>query len=77
MKKTYAVRGLIEWQMALNAGGLTLKICFTGGRMGLNGVVPAKYTTESPAIQKMIEATEYFRQGRIFVYEAEIRKIDK
>lgn len=73
MIKTYAVRGLIEWQMALCRGGLTLRICFTGGRMGTNGVLPAKYTTDNPAIQRMIEESEYFKQNRVYVYE----KIDK
>ncbi|MCH5237758.1 MAG: hypothetical protein J1E95_08170 [Muribaculaceae bacterium] len=69
MTKTYAVKGLIDWQMALNIGGATIKICFSGGRMGSNGVLPAKYTTDSPAIQDMIEKTDYFRQKRIFIYD--------
>ena len=73
--KTYAVKGLIEWQMVLNVGGATMRLCFSGGRMGVNGVIPAKYTTDSPAIQKMIEDTDYFKQKRIILYAAPNDKI--
>ena len=66
-KKTYAARGLLEWQMALNVGGAILRICFSGGSMGSNGVLPAKYTTDNPAIQKVIEKSKHFISGKIFL----------
>lgn len=69
MRKTYAARGLLDWQMALNIGGAIIRICFSGGSMGSNGVIPAKYTTDNEAIQKMIEATPAFVCGKIFIYQ--------
>lgn len=67
-KVTYAARGLLEWQMALNVGGAIIKILFSGGTMGSNGVVPAKYSTDNEAIQKMIEQSPAFKSNRIFIY---------
>lgn len=69
--KTYAVRGLLEWKMALNVGGAIIRICFSGGSMGPNGVIPAKYTTDNPVLQHMIEKSPHFENKRIFVYNAE------
>ena len=70
MKKTYAAKGLIELQLTLSAGGASFKVCFTGGSMGTNGVLPAKYTTESPVIQNMIEQSQHFINKRIYIYES-------
>lgn len=67
VRKTYAARGLLDWQMALNIGGAIIRICFSGGSMGTNGVIPAKYTTENPAIQRFVEDTAYYKNGRIFL----------
>lgn len=68
MKKTYAARGLLDWQMALNVGGAIIRIAFSGGTMGSNGVIPAKYTTDNIAIQRIIENTKEYKSGKIFVY---------
>ena len=69
-RKTYAARGMIDWQMAINVNGAIIKIYFTGGYMGSNGLMPAKYTTDNEAIQKIIEATPQFESGRIFLMPA-------
>lgn len=66
-RKTYAARGLLDWQLALNVGGAILRIVFSGGSMGSNGVLPAKYTTDNEAIQRIIEDTDHFRRGRIYL----------
>lgn len=66
-RKTYAARGLLDWQMALNVGGAIIRICFSGGSMGSNGVIPAKYVTENEAIQKIIESTPFFTTGKIIL----------
>lgn len=68
MKKTYAARGMLDWQMALNIKGAIVRICFSGGSMGSNGVVPAKYTTDNDVIQYLIEHTKEFKSGRIYVW---------
>ena len=71
MSKTYAARGLLDFKMALNVGGAVIRICFSGGYMGSNGVVPAKYTTDNPAIIRMIEKSPQFKGKRIYVYSQE------
>ena len=58
--KTYAARGLIEWRLALTVAGVIIYVDFTGGTMGSNGVLPGKYTTSDPLIQKLIEESEHF-----------------
>lgn len=67
-RKTYGVRGLLEWKMTLRAGRARIKIAFTGGSMGGNGVIPAKYTTENAAIQRLIESSEYFRCDKVYLH---------
>ena len=65
MKVTYAARGMLDWQVALDVKGAIIRICFTGGQMGPNGVIPAKYTTDNEVIQKIIEDSPEFNH-RIF-----------
>ena len=65
--KTYCARGLLDWQMALNAGGAIIRIHFSGGHMGSMGVVPAKYSTDNPAIQALIERSQQFLSGKIYI----------
>lgn len=68
MTTTYAAKGLLDFQMALNVNGAVIRLCFSGGSMGSNGVIPAKYTTDNEAIQKMIEKSPQFKNGRIYLY---------
>ncbi|MCH5227309.1 MAG: hypothetical protein J1F16_05775 [Muribaculaceae bacterium] len=77
IKKTYAARGLLDWQMALNVAGAIIRICFTGGSMGSNGVIPAKYTTDNPAMQAIIEKTRSFTSGKIYIYSSETLSVEK
>lgn len=68
VRKTYGVRGLIEWKMALRVDSRTcVRVNFTGGSMGSNGVVPAKYTTDNPVVQHLIENSVHFRTRRIIL----------
>ena len=67
MTKTYAARGMIDWQWALNVNGAIFKIWFTGGSMGSNGVIPAKYTTDNEVIQTIIEKTKEYKSNRIIL----------
>lgn len=66
--KTYAVKGLIEWVMTLDVGGALIRIKFMGGSMGSNGVIPAKYTTDSPVIQRLIEESKEYKNKRIYLH---------
>lgn len=65
MKKTYGAKGLMEWQCDIKSGKAMLHVPFTGGTQTEYGVTPAKYTTENPVIQAMIERSDHFKRGRI------------
>ena len=67
-KKTYAARGLLDFRMAINVGGAVIHIIFSGGMMGANGVVPAKYTTDNTALQFLIERSPQFNLGKIYIH---------
>lgn len=60
MTKTYIARGLLDYQATLNVGGAMIRICFSGGSMGTNGIISARYTTDNAALQKIIENSPYF-----------------
>lgn len=63
--KTYGIEGMIDFVAALPAGRATLNVHFTGGAMTAYGVTPAEFTSSNPAVQSIIEASAYYRSGRI------------
>ena len=71
VRKTYAARGLLDFKMALTAGGALIRICFSGGSMGTNGVISAKYTTDNPALIHLIEMSHQYKSNRIYLYKTE------
>lgn len=73
-KVTYATRGLMELQLHLPTGSKLLpvvEISFTGGQITGYGVAPARFTTDEPAFQHLIESTRLFREGKIFIEKRE------
>lgn len=64
-KKTYGVRGLLECHLSIPSGGAAVKIHFSGGSMGSNGILPARYTTANPAVQYLIENSGEYKSGMI------------
>ena len=77
IRKTYAARGLLDFQMAINVGGAILRILFSGGMMGANGVISAKYTTDNEALHQIIENSDQFKKGRIYLFETIVMKDPK
>lgn len=71
--KTYGVRGLLEWDMALRAGEAVVRLHFGGGSMGTNGVVCAKYSTDNAALQRLIEGSVHFRTGRVYLHGSPVK----
>lgn len=66
MKKiTYGAPNLVDWVAQIKAGAATVRVHFTGGALTSYGVTPAEYTTENPFIQRVIEKSSYFKEGRI------------
>ncbi len=65
MKRTYAVAGMMEWNVLIPAGRSTVRVHFSGGTVTGYGVSPATYTTENPAVMHLIEASFWYRSGKI------------
>ncbi|MDE7377531.1 MAG: hypothetical protein K2N13_01035 [Paraprevotella sp.] len=66
-KITYGAPRLVDWVAQVKAGAATLRVHFTGGALTSYGVTPAEYTTSNPFIQKVIENSTYFKEGRIIL----------
>jgi len=64
-KKTYGAPRYMDWIAQIRAGAATVRVHFTGGALTVYGVTPAEYTTTNPFIQKVIEQSQYFKEGRI------------
>ena len=64
-RKIYGVSGMMEWQALIICGKVHVTVPFTGGSMNGYGITPAKYTTEDPFMQQVIERSEYYRKGKI------------
>lgn len=66
-KITYGAPRLVDWVAQIKIGGGSVSVHFTGGALTSYGVTPAEYTTSNPFIQKVIENSSYFKEGRIIV----------
>lgn len=66
-KITYGAPRLVDWVAQIKAGAATVRVHFTGGALTQYGVTPAEYTTANPFIQKVIEQSSYFKEGRIIL----------
>ena len=64
-KKTYGAPRYMDWVAQIRAGAATVRVHFTGGALTVYGVTPAEYTTTNPFTQKVIEQSQYFKEGRI------------
>ncbi len=71
MIKTYAIKGLMEFQALIPAGRSRIRIPFTGGALSGYGVTPATFRTSDPSLQHLIEASPDFRRGRLFLLRSE------
>lgn len=65
--KTYGVDGLMEWHARIPVGNGAMHVDFTDGAITGYGVTPAEFTTKNPVVQAIIEKSDYFRQGKIFL----------
>lgn len=66
-RKTYIAPNLMDWVAQIKAGAATVKVHFTGGAITAYGVTPAEFTTENTFVQRVIERSTYFKEGRIQV----------
>lgn len=66
-KITYGAPRLVDWVAQIKVGAATVSVHFTGGALTTYGVTPAEYTTGNPFIQRVIEQSSYFKEGRIVI----------
>ena len=65
--KIYGVRHLMEWQCVIVHNGAKFHFAFTDGASTGYGVTPAKFRTSNPVLQQVIEQSNYFKSGKIFI----------
>lgn len=71
IKKTYGVKGLVEWFCEVESGSAKFRFPFTGGAITAIGITPAEYTTDNPVKQYVIEHSSYYQSGKIYVLRKE------
>lgn len=62
---TYGVYGIMEWQALIPTLDCMVRVPFTGGSLTGYGVRPATFSTDNAVLAHFIEASRYFRTGRI------------
>lgn len=55
----------MEWHPEFRVGRTRLQVSFTGGHLCGGAITPASYETADPVVQKVIETSMAFRNGRI------------
>lgn len=65
--KIYGVRHLMEWQCIIVHNGAKFNFAFTDGTATGYGVTPARYSTDNPVLQQVIENSSHFKSGKIFL----------
>lgn len=66
-KKTYGVKGMIEWHALIPFGKSMMSVKFTGGALTGYGISPAKFTTSDKITQNVIERSDLFKSGKIML----------
>ena len=66
-KKTYGIKGYMEYQAVIKVGKSRMKVPFSDGSMTAMGVEPCTFTTESYMIQQAIENSAEFKRGLIYI----------
>lgn len=65
IRKTYGIRGLLDYIMQIPVGKSLMTIHFKGGAMTAYGEVPATYSTSNPIVQEIIESSRQYKNKRI------------
>ena len=64
-RKTYGIRGFMEYQAVIKIGRTKMKLQFSDGTVSAMGENPATYTTDNYMIQHAIENSVEFGRGLI------------
>lgn len=71
MIKTYGVKGLMEWVALIKVGRANIQVPFTGGTKSGYGMTPATYTCKEKVFQTILENSDYFKRGKIYLVKEE------
>lgn len=77
MIKTYGVKGYMEWTALIKVGRVNFQVPFTGGAKSGYGMTPATYTCREKVFQKVLENSDYFKSGKIFLVRSVEEEADK
>lgn len=66
-KKTYGIKGFMEYQALIKVGKSRMKVTFTGGSMSAKGVIPCTFSTDNYMTQHAIENSKEFKNGFIYI----------
>jgi hypothetical protein len=67
MTKKYGMRGVCEYVLRIPCGKATIVCNFTNGNLQSRQPIPASMTTSNPIVQRVIEASEKFKNKKIFI----------
>lgn len=68
--KIYGVRDLKEWNALIHSGNVTMRVVFQGGANTKRGKIPATYDTTDAVKQAIIEKSQEFKTGKIYVVQS-------
>lgn len=74
MKKTYVIRGAVEYTIQATGKNGKMNIRFENGSVSGLGTVPARCTTANEEEQRVIENTEEYKKGKIKIESIEETK---
>lgn len=61
------MNGLLEWHGQVHSKGVRMKVDFTNGTVTAYGVAPATFMTKDALTQHIMENSDEFKSGRIFL----------
>ena len=64
-RKTYAIRGYLEYEALIPVGSGKVRIHFDGGSLTGYGSTPATFSTCDRVLQTIIEKSELWKSGKI------------
>lgn len=64
-RKTYAIRGYLEYEALIPVGPGKVRVHFDGGSLTGYGSTPATFSTSDPVLQTIIEKSELWKSGKI------------
>ena len=67
--KVYGAPEKLEWICSIGNGRFFTKVHFQGGAISGYGAQPARYKTDNPLIQGLIEQSNYYKSGAIVLLQ--------